>query len=270
MAKTVLAPNVSKLKNLSTAQIIEKLKNDAGINVKPSGEEFTDIQVKGLDAFLDLSAPYDGSDFITHFRAEKMKAAFNENPNFLETPKALIDVFLQRVDDLMTKVPIPLTHEWYLRFYLGFDKNNAYGIVVIPYHGLKGGKDHSEDVEKGLWTATNPFFALVPSLGIISTDVGQCRAVVEHKDPSGILLAYIALISFKDLIMNFAIGNYVKVVFCFARIFDDANKLTIITTAFDAYDQFVIVNTIKTSIGICYDQVDLIPPPNAPVPDTSL
>ncbi|MCX6316707.1 MAG: hypothetical protein NTW29_05425 [Bacteroidetes bacterium] len=270
MAKQVLVTSVSNLNDLSTDQIITKVQNDVGVHIKPLGKAFTDIQVKGLAALLDFSANYDDSDFISEFRAEKMKAAFDENPNLLETPRALLEVFLKRVDDLVKNIPIPAEHDWFLRFYLGFDMDNKYGIVVIPYHGLKGGKNHDEDVENRLWSKKYTFFALVPSLNVISTVVAQCQAVVENKDSSGILLAYITLDSFKELITNFTAGDFVKIVFSFARIFDDANKLTIITTAFNAYDKYVIVNTEKTSIGICYDQVDLIPPPNGPVPDTSL
>ena len=269
MAKFILLEDLDRASedpNIKTKRLIAEA---VDLNSKSFIGDFTNQDRQTISGILSsfFFAAY--GNFISSKTAGAMRDAFDENPNSFTIKKKTYDDFVKELDDLHTKVAIPANHEWGLRFYFGNISDTQYSIVIVPAHGLAPfGDDHSEDVEKGLWSSYG-FFGLVPSLDSILHKLSDCGNLIPNTDKSTIRLAGFPWISFKAFTDSLEKAKYEEMQFTFGRWLGGKDELTVIITAFDSVGNNVIIQTGRPIVGMCYDQGDLIPPPPTPVPDTS-
>jgi len=247
----------------------------------PTFERVSNLKVQAKDDFIsqeDVEAlkqaiiTYPGfitllSGVITWKISERMKGEFFGRPRAHPVDRNTVEDFVAKVKSLQKSVVIPPTHQWYVRFYLGFSLSNQYGIVAVPYHGRS--TDHSEDTENSLWSPANAFFGLLPSLKKVSTDINECRNEIINIDSSGTLAVSHEWSEFENLIDLYFAKGYEELVLNFGRIYYESDQLTLIIFAYDMHGNIVSIEYGGRVLGYCFDQAGVIPPPGA-VPDLTI
>lgn len=233
----------------------------------------TDDKWKLLSIIHRLQGLGDGG-FISMKKALQMITRSNITPESHSIPMTLLDTFVDNAHLGLIRSKVPTGDELGLRFYLGRPSpRHEYTVVIVPMKGPipPAGQPRNRllEEEKRFFASSGvPFFALASAVSAtISKSAVDCKQLVTLKDP--VHAVYFSDAEFMKLYDSMKKGKATEMQIYYA--INDTKQLTTVIIFYDKDGNPVVSDAVAALAvaGICFDQGDLIPPPD-PVTDSEL